>query len=189
MSNLSRRTLVSSAAALPALTIPQLALADKPDAELLRLGDQLAEVEREWGAMIMDFHRCSQIFKAACERAGLPDRVHSDFETYDQFLEYDRKRFALWPDSDFDGDDDKMSAFTKRKYDVIEKILLLKATTVAGLAVQTRAIVLDNAEYWGQNATEHEENAPEKRRERQFLEATCSFLGIQPAAIRLTGVA
>jgi hypothetical protein len=64
MSNLTRRSLVSSAAALPALAGHALALADNPDAELLRLGEQLAVVEREWEAIVVDGRRRSQISPA-----------------------------------------------------------------------------------------------------------------------------
>jgi hypothetical protein len=187
MSKLSRRTLVSSAAALPALTVPALAdVIDHPDAELLQLGDQLAVVEREWEAMAVEFQRRSQIFEAARERAGLPDRNYNDFENYDQFIEYNRKLHALWPESDSDLDREaETNNFVERKYAIIEKILSLKATTIAGLAVQARAIVLDNAEFWDRGAMKSEKEAPELRRQRQFLELTCSFLGIEPAPIRL----
>jgi hypothetical protein len=43
----SRRTLVASAAALPALAVPALAAGDTHDAELLRLGAELEQGEQE----------------------------------------------------------------------------------------------------------------------------------------------
>jgi hypothetical protein len=181
----TRRTIL--AATLPALSVPALAI-DHPDAELLRLGDQLAVVEREWEAKAADFQGRSQAFNAACEHAGLdPDRAHSDFETYNQFVEHLNKLGTLWPEGDSDFDDEaETNKFNDRLYGLIEKILSLKVTTLAGLAVQTRAMVLDNAEFWGgEGLTQSEENDPNKRRQRQFLEAMCSFLGIEPAPICL----
>jgi hypothetical protein len=165
-------------------------LADNPDAELLRLGEQLAVLERECEAMAVEGRRSYKIFLTACEQAGLgPHRNYADFASHDQWSEYHEKIRALSSDSDADEDrEDHVSDLNERAYDLIEKILALKATTIAGLTVQTRAMVLDNEEYWGRFAMEHEENAPDQRRHRQFLEIMCNYLGIEPAPIRMREV-
>jgi hypothetical protein len=87
---LSRRTLVASAAALPALAVPALASADNPDAELLRLGAELEHVEQEWLAR----RALDRKWSAACERArevaGMPRKKHSDFDDYEDFIAYNK---------------------------------------------------------------------------------------------------
>jgi hypothetical protein len=51
MSTISRRTVVTSAAALPALAVPAIAADDDDDAELVRLGELLEPLEREAAAL------------------------------------------------------------------------------------------------------------------------------------------
>jgi hypothetical protein len=182
----TRRTILAGAATLPVLSVPALAI-DHPDAELLRLGEQLAMLEREWEERSLDDRECLEAFHAACERAGLPDRNHDEFETYDQFLEYTHKRYALMTHGPDDFEDENgvtsWGRFNNRLYPLVDEILSLKATTLAGLAVQTRAMVAAEFELWGRALWEGEEE--NERRQRQFLELTCSFLGIAPARIRL----
>src|SRR5690242_17900153 len=56
MSQLSRRSLVSSAAALPALAVPAVAFADNPDAELVRLGEQFEGYQSSYRALLADYN-------------------------------------------------------------------------------------------------------------------------------------
>jgi hypothetical protein len=181
----TRRTILAGAATLPVLSVPALAI-DHPDAELLRLGEQLAVLEREWEDRSLDDVKHYRSFKAACERAGLADRDYADFESHDQWLKYQAKQKALWTDRPDDFEDENgetgWGRFNDRLYPLVDEILSLKATTLAGLAVQTRAIVAAEFELW--------ELDPEKsdytdQLRRQFLELTCSFLGIEPVRIRL----
>jgi hypothetical protein len=181
----TRRTILAGAATLPVLSVPALAI-DHPDAELLRLGEQLAVLEREWEERSLGDRECLEAFHAACERAGLPDRNHDEFENFDQFAEYNKKRSALMPHGPDDFEDENgeigWGRFNNRLYDLVDEIMSLKATTLAGLAVQTRAMVAAEFELW--------ELDPEKsdytdQLRREFLELTCSFLGIEPARIRL----
>jgi hypothetical protein len=101
MSNLSRRTLVSSVAALPALAVPAVASfsSDHPDAELLRLGVQLEEIGRLVDAENAEGHRRYNEWQAACERAGLPDIALLDWPggeaEIEKWREYTLKRMAL----------------------------------------------------------------------------------------------
>jgi hypothetical protein len=76
MSTLSRRTLVTSAVALPALAVPQLTPEafgpDHPDAELLPLGLELEQFEREWSLQQTIDAKQFAVWEAACIAAGLP---------------------------------------------------------------------------------------------------------------------
>jgi len=59
---------------------------------------------------------------------------------------------------------------------LIDAILGQKAQTVAGLIVQTRAIVLDKAEWWN--------GCCEMENPRRFLDSLCSLLGIAPGPMQ-----
>jgi hypothetical protein len=101
MTNLSRRTLVTSATALPVLAVPALASfsPDHPDAELLRLAVQLEAVGREVEAETERAVKASEEQEAICERAGLPHIWPSDwpggFAKTSGWFEYQEKRKAL----------------------------------------------------------------------------------------------
>jgi hypothetical protein len=77
MPNLSRRHLVTTAAALPALALPALASEaigpNHPDAELLRLGVELEVVVVEWHTQRAIDREDSAVRQAASDAAGLPD--------------------------------------------------------------------------------------------------------------------
>jgi hypothetical protein len=60
--------------------------------------------------------------------------------------------------------------------ELIDAILRQKAQTVAGIIVQTRAIVLDKAEWWN--------GCPEMENPRCFFESLCSFFGIVAGPIQ-----
>jgi hypothetical protein len=125
----SRRTLVTGAAALPAIAVlPAIAdAAANPDAELLALGAQLAELEREAQAL------------NALVAAGA------------------------------DVDDACGAAFCKRLLGLTDDILGRRAHSVAGLAVQTRAIIMAAPDLW---------DCENERHERTFIEAVCAFVGV-----------
>jgi hypothetical protein len=67
--NLSRRTLVTSAATMPALAVPAFALdavaPNHPDTELLRRGAKLERVERVWFAQRALEQKHSRAYEAA----------------------------------------------------------------------------------------------------------------------------
>jgi hypothetical protein len=100
MSRLTRRSLVSSAAALPVLAVPAVASIspDHPDAELLRLGSQLEVIGQDHEALTaVDVERRDE-WEAACLRAGLPDIVYPDWSgSVEEYSEYHKKRSALMP--------------------------------------------------------------------------------------------
>jgi len=81
---------------------------------------------------------------------------------------------------DPDPDGEGWSDFHDRLFSLVKKILGLKATTLAGLAVQTSAIAL---------ADDEEVNIDDDDRQawrlRQFLDSICSVLGFVSAPMRL----
>jgi hypothetical protein len=66
--------------------------------------------------------------------------------------------------------------FHDRSYPLCEKILSLRATTLAGLAVQARASSLAESELWEDEDRDEEWDD----RQRAFIEAVCAFVGVTP---------
>jgi hypothetical protein len=100
MSKLSRRTLVTSAAALPALAVPAFASGalgpDHPDAELLRLGAKLDPIIRRWAAKRAVEVQWHAEWEAVCERAGLP-RIEFGAIPDDDWHAHKEKRWTIRP--------------------------------------------------------------------------------------------
>jgi hypothetical protein len=184
MSNLSRRTLVAGAAAISAVVaLPAAALADPTgsDAELLKLGAELARIGKEWLAQRAVDASDHALFEARCEAAGLPpiEPVSTaDEEKWEEWRAYEDKRLALLQSRDPDllvwGD------INDRMYDIIDKVFEHPPQTLAGLAVQAHALVLSRSEWWDG----YEDN---QREARSFLENFCTFAGITPEPTQETG--
>jgi hypothetical protein len=180
MPNLSRRHLVTTAAALPALAVPAFASdaigPNHPDAELLRLGVELEAVIVDWRAQRAIDLEHAIAWRAALESAGLPDRNCDDFASFDEFVAYNRLRGAVegpgFP-KDEEDDEDPWDDIHGRIYPMIDAIMGQKAQTLAGFAVQARAVSLSHAELWDEGHAEGEHLHP-------FLEAACAFAGVVP---------
>jgi hypothetical protein len=179
MSNLSRRSLVSSAAALPALAIPAIAAdVGNSDAELLALGIQLEVIIRDWvGQMTIDRVRLNA-WEEACTATGLPYVDPDSFSDDDAWREYLKKRESVpRPYADEDEDKEHDEKLWKSLFDrvdsVNDKIFSHQPQTLAGLAVQVRAITLHWAEMWGD-----EFDTGDSR--RMFIESFCVFVGVKP---------
>jgi hypothetical protein len=148
MEKLSRRSLVAGAAALPTLGVPAIAIYH-PDAELLRLALPLREIEQQRAAQMAIDREEDAAREAICERAGLPWRDIYDFVSDEERHEYQSRRSELIQSSavPYDDEEDENGAtrwdrITKRLWPTVEKILSLKAVTVAGFALQVRAFLL-----------------------------------------------
>jgi hypothetical protein len=193
MSKLSRRTLVTSAAALPALAVPALA-ADAigpghPDAELLRLGAKLEPVERDWFEQTALDRKDNRAFEAACEAAGVPRKDFDDFEGEDDcekrlhLRAYHDKRMAVEYDGkevvDADPDLKRWERIHGRMWPLVDAILAVKPQSPAGLSILTRAVALAHAEWWLEGGEEREAATA-------YIESVATFLGIKPAPIRLS---
>ena len=171
MSQLSRRALVASAAALPALAVPPTAFGpDHPDAELLRLAVQLREVERARVALLVNDCAFDAKWDAICSKAGLPKMTYGDRPSDDEWLKYLEARWPLRPQRDYieDGEDDPWDELLEDRLNpLVEEILSLKATTVAGFAVQFRAALLADMDLLTGGTVEE-----------KLLKAAAAFVGI-----------
>jgi hypothetical protein len=179
MPNLSRRHLVTTAAALPALAIAQPA---GDDAELLRLGVELEAVIVDWHALqAIDRKEWADV-DAALEAAGLPDIERGSLPD-DEYRAYQLKRAAA-TDPIYDArvrdglDENGISIAWRDIHDrqdpLIDAIMAHKPRMLAGLAVIARAFTLHHAEQW-------EPNADDDLHHRAFMEAVCGFAGVVPA--------
>jgi hypothetical protein len=169
----SRRAILAGAVTLPALAVPATApLAfepNHPDAELLRLAVQLQEVERENAALLAIDRAFDDEWNAICSKAGLPKIAREDCSSSDEWLKYCKARWSLRPQRDDGGDLDDgpwKELQEDRIWPLAKEILSLKATTVAGLAVQFRAALLADNDLLTANGTIQE----------MFLKATAAFI-------------
>lgn len=188
MSELSRRSLVATAAALPALAVPAAAAdlmnGNHPDAELLRLGAEFEKIEQEWLDLRAVERRRSAARDAAQERAGFPRRERADFSSYDEYHAYNEKKWAVWyegkdeqdAETDEGGVNVVLDDLCEREYELIDKIMLHEPTTLAGVAVIARAAMMDVAEWWD-DGINGEKNV------RHFFEAFCSVAGVKSAVL------
>jgi predicted transcriptional regulator len=177
MPNLSRRHLVTTAAALPALALP--AIADdpnrhNPDADLLRLGVELETIIPEWHAQRALDSRRSEAMQAASDAAGLPDIPYGSLPD-EEFRAYQDKRVAAWHTVSGveDSANDPWDDIHGRMWPLIDAIMDHKPRTLAGLALVARAFTLDHAEQW-------EADADEGLHHRAFMEAVCAIAGVVP---------
>jgi hypothetical protein len=188
MSELSRRSLVATAAVLPALAAPAAAAnlidGNSFDAELLRLGAEFEKIEQEWLVWRAVERKRRAAHTAACERAGLPRRDFADFSSYDEWRAYNEKRWAVpyegkdqeEAETDEHGVDVVMGDLCARKNKLIDAIMSHEPTTVAGLTVMARAVMMHSVEWWDDGA-DGEEHAC------HFFEAFCSVVGTKSAVL------
>jgi hypothetical protein len=178
MSTLSRRHLVTAAAALPALALPAFASEaigpNHPDAELLRLGAELDIIIPEWHAQRAIDSARSAAMTAASDAAGFPDIPYGSLPD-DEYRAYQDKRCAVWSTvvGDTDDDNDPWDYIHDRMWPTIDAIMAQKPRTLAGLAVFARAFTLHHAEQW-------EPDADDGLHHRTFMEAMCAFAGVVP---------
>jgi hypothetical protein len=183
MSMLNRRNALTAVATLPTLAVPAaVAAMDSSDAELIRLGVTLDAIISEWQAQVRKDQYKMNVWRAACEAAGLPllDLNKVSFEEFDA---RNKARNDLWypekaendandaAEHDENGDNIVWTDIHNRLYTTVDEILSRTAQTITGLAVQTRAVVMAAAEMWN-------ENTWEDPHARLFIEAVCSFAGV-----------
>lgn len=183
MSNLSRRTILASAAALPALAVPAVAAVDNPDAELLRLGAELDVVERDRAALIASCNkRWEEIQTEAERRTGIARSDAPDTSPADDPNGYWGVVNQISHDRNLD-DDDKYGdtawdRLQDRVHTITDAILTQRATTLAGLKIQARAVAIAASDLW--------DSLPrENPHERLFIEAVCAFFGMDAKQIAL----
>ena len=186
MSILSRRSLVTSAAALPALAVSALASdaigPNHPDAELLRLGSELEALIVDWHAQQRTDAARRELRGAVCVKAGLP-RIKYGSIPDDEYDAYEEKREAVlgslssWadPDTNEHGKSMAWNNIHDRQFPLIDAIMALKPHTLAGLAVIARAFTLFHSEQW-----EPAINSDDPQHRRAFMESVCAVVGVVP---------
>jgi hypothetical protein len=185
--NLSRRTIMSGVAALPALTVPALAAVDNSDAELLRLGAKLAVVDQE---------RTTQLAIDRAERAA----VDVEVERRTGITRFDARASArangdvsggYWAiceqvrrelgfrigDGEDENDATLWDRINSRVYPILDAILEQRATTPEGLKIQARAVAMAASDLW--------DGQPENTHEMSFIESACSFFGMDAQSIAM----
>ncbi len=78
-----------------------------------------------------------------------------------------------------DGDDAEIESRNERLYAVLNDILACRAKTTEGQKIQARAVALAAADLWDGLAPENDHH------ERQFIEATRAFFGMNAKQIAL----
>jgi hypothetical protein len=154
-----------------------------PDAELLRLGEQLDRVIADYHAQQLEDRAEREPFEAKVELVtGIARRNAPAWnDESPAAVAYWDARGAVsktTPNGD-DSDADEESPWTHihdRLYPIVDDILSRRAQTIAGLAVQARAVVMAMADPWDGEGERHE---------RVFIESVCAFVGIAPEQLLL----
>ncbi len=142
ISQLSRRSLVTSAAALPALAVPAVALADNPDAELVRLAVQFENYRPIYGALLADYNE-----KAATANHLAFERADAIVPPGAQLLHAEMMR--AWAETGAGEASRKLSAAEIEFYAIINKIMDTPCHTIAGLRAKALVAIHVNDRLWG----------------------------------------
>jgi hypothetical protein len=183
MSMLNRRNALTAVATLPALAAPAaVAAMGSPDAELLRLGEQLDQVIADYNAQQLKDRADREPFEAKVEQVTGIARHNTPAwdEESPAAVAYYEARSAI-AQADHSGDSDEECPWPPihgRLYPIVDAILSRSAHSLAGLAVQARAAVMAAAEIWDAPGEETE-------RERLFIESVCAFVGVKPERLLL----
>jgi len=184
--NLSRRTIMSGAAALPAVAaLPvasALASTGSPDVELLRLGVKLAIAEPERSAQLAIDRAEREAIEAEAERRSCITRhdalAAGDFSSFLAARNQIRCELGFGTDDDEDENGDTLwDRINSRVNPILNAILGQRATTLEGLKIQTRAFAMTRSEIWGGTLANTYEKA--------FIESACSFFSMNAKSIAL----
>jgi hypothetical protein len=190
MSQPNRRNALALVATLPALAAPAaVAAMGSPDAELLELGVKLDAIISEYQAEVRLYQNETNVWEAACEAAELP-RLDLDEVPREEWDARQEARCELWypekaehdarlaANHDEHGCSIVWNDIHGRLYPIVDDILSRRAHSLAGLAVQARAVVMGEAEIWEAPCEEYE-------RERVFIESVCALVGVKPERLLL----
>ena len=139
MSNLSRRSIVASAAALPSLALPAVAVAAEldrhhPDAELIKLAEAYERLVRVRAPLLADYNeRWDNTIDLVKERIGNvaePERS----KRYEELME------RLWVETGSDKAHEKIESFDDQLYDLALKIMDTSVHTAAGLRAKVAVV-------------------------------------------------
>jgi hypothetical protein len=151
----TRRRLLASVPAAAAAGVPSVAtalggLATDDDAELLALKPAFDQVFEQWWQQHLVWEAHTVVFEAELERrTGMTRAQGWKLAEHDR-AEWEATYFAQMRAIPHLGgiDDEEGSRQCARRYELIDAILGFTATTREGLALQCRAIILDNFDDW-----------------------------------------
>jgi hypothetical protein len=147
------------------------------DAHLLALGTELEQIANEWLAQMAADHTVNTAYDAKVEAlTGTPAGDAPPFDNDSTYWVIRRATPLNHPDPQLE----EWTALHARLFPLAERILAMRATTLAGLRVQATAISLAAAELWDHGMNHHDE----PNHERMFVEAVCQFLGVTPVPLR-----
>jgi hypothetical protein len=178
--NMNRRAVLAGAAGLPAIAALSTSMAGPAadaDAELLTLGQKLDPIIEEWKRLRAIDDADQHAFEAKVIRATgiayhdapeVPERPWPEGS-------YWAIREAIGIERpDADPELTRWDCIHDQMYPVIDDILARRAKTVAGLAVQARAITLSEPEMW---------DDADGYKIKEFIEAVCAFVGVTPVPL------
>jgi hypothetical protein len=176
MSKVSRRSLVASAASLPALAALPGKVEIGLDAELLALGQELQSLRADFLAEQAQDAAEKALVEAETEAvtgitSGAAPKDHTD--PYWQALSTVGER--VFTDPNLVGWDELMDELWAR----VHAIQALPAHTATGLGVHALAVSMAMAEYWDPRAMELGGNETT----RLFIETVCRFASVVPYAV------
>jgi hypothetical protein len=158
---LSRRRLLAGVPAVAAAGIPSVAtaLGGLPigsDAELLALKPEFDEVFEQWWQQHLVWEAHTNVFEAELERRTGMTRAQSWKLLKTNGAKWEETYHAPMQaiiDEDSDPnrggiDDEEMNRRTAKRYELIDAILSHYAVTPEGLALQCRAMIMDNFADW-----------------------------------------
>jgi len=186
-STLTRRALVASTAAMPALAVPAAAADEDP--ELVALGVEFDKVAADWLRQSASDRKRAAEWRSRVEAAtGIPlgesprpfygkpaspeEEASVDYwRIADQILDDLKPNSSRLDDQIWESIHDRMWPLAKR-------IVRSRPKTVAGLALVARAASFICAEWFDFNDAD-EQDADD----RAIIEAVCSFCGVMPLSV------
>jgi hypothetical protein len=187
-SNLTRRALVASAAAVPAVALP--GLASDEDRELFALGFELDQVAADWLRQFKkDRARLAEVEARIEAATGIPrdqrppSVLPAEYTKHPDLpgAAYWRTADQLWnemgPTLGPNGEDlgEKIwNEIHERLFPLAERIVTFRPKTIAGLAIVALAASLLCADEWDMSDDW-------RSFERQMIEVMCAFCGVIPA--------
>jgi len=179
--NVSRRAMLAGIAATVPAAPAVVALTvnpESPDADLLALGVQLDRIAEEVHAQRTIDQASQDAFELKVEKiTGIARRDVPAIDENDPSGYWEIRKAIAQDGTGIPDEDNPWNPIHDRLFPLAEDILSRKAQTIAGLAVQTRAVVLAAADVW-------EQETPEAIHERTFIEAVCRFVGVPIPAIQ-----
>jgi hypothetical protein len=190
MSNLSRRSLVTSAAALPALAVPAVAIASAgttphPDARLIALGEAYASLLPLYEAAQEEFNeKCGLAQDLAWQRLGFA--TEPDFCSPELRERWCQENEKTGKEQNVDALFEKLESVNWQIDPIAREIRDTPALTTAGLRAKAIDAVFLSRQLWEKSARDLDWDQSALR---SLLEAVCTLTGLDIPEEAVEGVA